>query len=314
MLSARRVLQILPASVALSFVLLTPSASADPIEDAGETVGDTISEVTAGVTDPVTGAVDGAPDVATGTADSVIETVTETVTGPVDSVTDIIEDTTQDATGPIEDVVDTVTDTVDDAVDTVTDTVDDAVDTVEDTTEEVTETVEDATETAGEPVGPQPEGSEPSETRDPGVQAPGAPEGEGGISSPGNPPSGSGAPHDGGVTRPNGQLPLQTKNGTATGGRLADQIATKASTARRARNAPVFRPTSAGEPATDGRRSAGADSIIRRALEAAKHPAFPLLLALVVMGYIALQNRVDRKDPKLAAATVDSEQDLLPFE
>lgn len=41
---------------------------------------------------------------------------------------------------------------------------------------------------------------------------------------------------------------------------------------------------------------------------------FPLALLAIVAGFLALQNRLDRKDPKLAVAAVDSQRDSLTFE
>lgn len=51
----------------------------------------------------------------------------------------------------------------------------------------------------------------------------------------------------------------------------------------------------------------------RIAAEAAKQMAFPLALTLLVGAFLTMQNRMDRKDPKLALAPVDSEHDLLTF-
>ena len=59
------------------------------------------------------------------------------------------------------------------------------------------------------------------------------------------------------------------------------------------------------------------DSVIsqigRIASEAAQQAAFPLILTMLVIAFLTVQNRIDRKDPKLALAPVDSEQDLLSF-
>ena len=49
------------------------------------------------------------------------------------------------------------------------------------------------------------------------------------------------------------------------------------------------------------------------ATEALEQAAFPLALTLMVIAFLMVQNRLDRKDPKLALAPVDSEQDLLSF-
>lgn len=54
-------------------------------------------------------------------------------------------------------------------------------------------------------------------------------------------------------------------------------------------------------------------SIGRVAAEAAQQAAFPLLLTLLVGAFLIGQNRIDRRDPKLALAPVDSDQDLLSF-
>jgi hypothetical protein len=48
------------------------------------------------------------------------------------------------------------------------------------------------------------------------------------------------------------------------------------------------------------------------AIQAAEALAFPLALALIVLLFVAVQNRIDRKDPKLALAPVAP--DLLRFE
>jgi hypothetical protein len=48
------------------------------------------------------------------------------------------------------------------------------------------------------------------------------------------------------------------------------------------------------------------------AIQAAKELAFPLALAVIVLLFVAVQNRIDRKDPKLALAPITP--DLLRFE
>jgi hypothetical protein len=59
------------------------------------------------------------------------------------------------------------------------------------------------------------------------------------------------------------------------------------------------------------------DSVVsqigRIAAEAAKQMAFPMLLTLLVVGFLFAQNRIDRSDPKLALAPVESDHDLLSF-
>jgi hypothetical protein len=215
--------------------------------------------------------------------------------------------------GPIEDVVDSVTETVDDTVDTVTDT-------VEDTTEEVTgtvdETVDETVETVEEVVGPRQEGSESStgEGRGPAVGAPGTLDGEAGNpdTDPGNRPSGSSGGHDGGVTRTRGAPALPDRRRPGDGradGRISPSARGQTTEQQVIGLSPVR-----DEAVTAASASRHEDSILGRIAEAARHAAFPLALALLVMGYIALQNRLDRKDPKLAAAAIDTEQNLMHFE
>ena len=54
------------------------------------------------------------------------------------------------------------------------------------------------------------------------------------------------------------------------------------------------------------------DRIGSLATQAAKALAFPVALALIVLLFVAVQNRIDRKDPKLALAPIAP--DLLRFE
>lgn len=49
------------------------------------------------------------------------------------------------------------------------------------------------------------------------------------------------------------------------------------------------------------------------AVEAAKRFAFPLALTILVVAFLLIQNKIDSKDPKLAMASVDLEEDLLSF-
>ena len=64
-----------------------------------------------------------------------------------------------------------------------------------------------------------------------------------------------------------------------------------------------------------GQRTTHGPSLFRRiggaAAEAAKQVAFPLALALVVIAFLMVQNRLDRRDPKLASAPMAP--DVLRF-
>jgi ATP-dependent protease ClpP protease subunit len=47
---------------------------------------------------------------------------------------------------------------------------------------------------------------------------------------------------------------------------------------------------------------------------AAKRLAFPLTLIVIVVIFLLVQGEVDRRDPKLAKAAINSELDLVSFQ
>jgi hypothetical protein len=51
----------------------------------------------------------------------------------------------------------------------------------------------------------------------------------------------------------------------------------------------------------------------KAAVKTANRFSFPLSLAFLVIAFLAVQGRIDRRDPKLRLAPVDSKHDLLPF-
>jgi hypothetical protein len=51
----------------------------------------------------------------------------------------------------------------------------------------------------------------------------------------------------------------------------------------------------------------------KAAVNTANRFSFPLILAVLVVAFLAIQGRIDRRDPKLRLAPVDSKHDLLPF-
>ncbi|MQA99087.1 MAG: hypothetical protein GEU78_02135 [Actinobacteria bacterium] len=55
------------------------------------------------------------------------------------------------------------------------------------------------------------------------------------------------------------------------------------------------------------------ERLTQAAVEAAKTFAFPAILIGLVAGFVLVQNRIDRADPKLVFAPVSSEQDYLSF-
>ena len=78
------------------------------------------------------------------------------------------------------------------------------------------------------------------------------------------------------------------------------------------RRAPVTSPQAATQ-ATSAVEDSVVTQIGRIAVEAIEKAAFPIALMLMVGAFLMVQNRIDRKDPKLALAPVDSERDLLIF-
>jgi hypothetical protein len=54
--------------------------------------------------------------------------------------------------------------------------------------------------------------------------------------------------------------------------------------------------------------------LAQAALEAGEKLAFPLALGLMVVAFLMVQGRIDRKDAKLVLAPIDAEQELLSFQ
>ncbi len=209
---------------------------------------------------------------------------------------------------------DTATDTTETVVDTTTGTVDEAEAVVDETTAVVEETiqdpegaVEDLEETAGQAVagaigtvedllgiGP---GPDPGPDPEPGSGSGGT--GSGGVGD--EPTPGNGSTGGGGSTGPGADTSGNDRDpGTPFGrGPLIDAPAV---------GGPSFVPS--GEEFTIPPRPLF-DRIVGAAIGAAKRLAFPLALALIVIGFVMVQNRIDRKDPKLALAPIAP--DVLRF-
>ena len=105
---------------------------------------------------------------------------------------------------------------------------------------------------------------------------------------------GSGGHQGGGGTVPSSR-PATTSVSGGVGSQNRD-TSTGASTQAPASSRPVRERTTDG-PSLFGR-------IGGAAAEAAKQVAFPLALALVVVAFLMVQNRLDRRDPKLASAPI----------
>lgn len=76
--------------------------------------------------------------------------------------------------------------------------------------------------------------------------------------------------------------------------------------------------TSGGSDATgdasSGSIAASIAELARTAGEAVKTFAFPLSLTVLVVIFLLIQGEIDRRDPKLAFAPVDSSKDMVHFE
>ena len=69
------------------------------------------------------------------------------------------------------------------------------------------------------------------------------------------------------------------------------------------------RPTAAVVPGSEGLL----DQVAEGLTDAARRFAFPLAVAALVAAFLIVQGRIDRRDPKLAAAPVDGRDDIVRF-
>jgi hypothetical protein len=188
--------------------------------------------------------------------------------------------------------------TVADPVTAVQDTVDQTTTTVEDTAATVNKTVEPVTDAVKGVLGQVPDPPDPGVIDDPTGILPDV------LGSTVTQPSGPGATKSGGNGTTNG--PGGGNSRTAGGGAVSPLSFGRG---------PVIGPIAAQVSVTpavsqsiprqglfDRIRSLGIEAVL----------AFPLALALIVLLFVAVQNRIDRKDPKLALAPVAP--DLLRFE
>jgi hypothetical protein len=176
------------------------------------------------------------------------------------------------------DPIQCVGEAVTDVDETAEETVGDAADTVDETVDGVVGTVDDVVE-------PDPDGgsSDPSPSGGAGGDAPGRRNDRGA----GEGPAGTGA---------------RTPDGGGA-------VAAAPPATRRAREA--------GRSALPGGRIEQETAIerLRQALsQGGEAFVFPLTLLLLVGGFLLVQSRIDRSDPKLALAPVDGRDDVLPFQ
>jgi hypothetical protein len=89
-----------------------------------------------------------------------------------------------------------------------------------------------------------------------------------------------------------------------TGGRAAREVAS---------SEPVERDRRRGEDSGRGRIGRKLGELSAVAVKTAERFSFPLSLAFFVVLFIAVQGRIDRRDPKLRLAPLDSKHDVASF-
>lgn len=250
---------------------------------------------------------------------------------PIDGPLDTVDDVADDVTGSAQDVVDGAGDTVgdavegagsavDDAVDNATNQVDEAtggnvgqvVDDVVPSTDDVKDAVGDVAETVGNTVDSVTGGNGT------GKDLKGAVDGLLGGQS-GQP--GSRSPHDGqtdGFSAGGGSLSTTGRNRDGSG-----STNTSSSTTSIGSQSGSFDPITGGvvegssdgstQPGTEVRSGGIAEQVGRALTEAARRFAFPLILALALGSFLALQHRLDSRDPKLATAPLEADSRMVNF-
>ena len=252
--------------------------------------------------------------------------IEEGVGDSVDEVTVPVEHETERLEGELTDSVDDVTDPVDD----VTDSVDDVTDSVDDETEplegELTDPVDEVIDTVDETIGGEngPAGDGDSNQASDTLTEP--------VDETVDKLTGTASEPTGAIGDGTVGLMIGSEE---TGHSSAQQASDPDSKTRRSLRADATQESDAGsgvradsglrDPRSPDRGSAGAapehgsrhlDAIqmIGRVFgEATEQAAFPLVLTVLVIGFLMVQNHIDRRDPKLAMAPVDSKQEHLNF-
>jgi ElaB/YqjD/DUF883 family membrane-anchored ribosome-binding protein len=207
----------------------------------------------------------------------VVDTVEQTAGDAVSTVQETVDQT-------VDDVATVVEETVDETVDQVAAVVENVGETVKKTTDEVVDTVDDTVDNVVDTV----------PALDPFVPPPADGHSEQGA----NDPSGSGSRPD---TEPAVVRPGRHHRSAPT----LEEVALVFGTSP-AMDAVIVTGTASTSPFNPVGPFAVSLPEVARAL------AFPLVLVGLVLGFVAVQNRLDRKDPKLALATTTP--DVLTFE
>lgn len=206
----------------------------------------------------------------------VVDTVEQTAGGAVSTVQETVDQT-------VDDVVTVVEETVDETVDQVVAVVENVGDTVKKTTDEVVDTVDDTVDNVDDTV----------HALDPVAPPPADGHSEQGA----NDPSGSGS-------RPKTEPAVVRPDRPNRSAPTLEEVALVSGTSP-ASDAVIVTGTASTSPFDQLGPFAGSLP------EIAGRLAFPLVLVGLVLGFVAVQNRLDRKVPKLALATTTP--DVLNF-
>jgi hypothetical protein len=209
---------------------------------------------------------------------------------PVDvsCVTEPVAGVVQDPVGTVEGVVEDPVGTVEETVDETVQTVEETVGTVEDTVDEVTGTVEDTVDPVLGGGGDDPVDPVVDETAVLAVETENA---AGQTQQGGEPGSQTGGGSEGGAF--GGPRPRDAVGSTTLAGSSTPAPASGAQGA--IRTVPSDAPLGFGD-------------LFRNVVAGL---VFPSILALIVVAFVAVQNRLDRRDPKLALAPIGP--DVLTF-
>ena len=222
---------------------------------------------------------------------------TDTTTGPVNDTVDAVDKATG---GAASDTTKTVTDTVNDTTSTVDDASGGTVTKVTDTVNDASGSLDQTINETGDKVGGAIDGVRESI------------DGNDGTSGPGELPARK--------SKKAVRRLLSSGPGDARRALTDDQmravfqqlgkVAFEPTPAVHAVNGATALPAEAVDSFVQ-RFAEGAARVLREAIQNAQ---FPLALTLAVIGFLMIQGRVDAKDPKLAFAPVDREQDFLAFQ
>lgn len=283
-------------SAGLTVILAAPafaqSGIVAPLPEPGS-VGGSVGEAVGGATGGGTGATEVIKDVA-GTAGNTAKDVGKEAGGVVSGTGGTVGETVggspgstiKDVSGSIGDAVKDTSGTVGDVISGKGKEISEAVDSTSESTNEVIK------ELTGGAVGGR-NGNLPIGVIQPGDQ--------GEVSDRGSKPA----------------LGSSTSGGIASGAQGSAGFTQGSSAAAAAANSLLnFNPALLSETvgdAGDVREPMRLDDVMAEVIEAARRLAFPLMLLALVVGYVVFQNRIDRKDPKLALAALDQDPDLLSF-